>query len=178
MRARPGAPYCACSPAAGGGCLKSSTGWVRIPPGAPKSMQIHHIIPKHEWKIRFGSLDGFNGKDNKILLTVGQHAEAHRWLWEHNGSVLDKIAYLALSGQITNEEAIRRASSAANKGVAKAPEHRRVLRERQTGKKHSLETRRKMSDSHKVGICQSESYKEHQKKKTYDRWHNHEDCEE
>lgn len=40
MRARPGAPYCACSPAAGGGCLKSSTGWVRIPPGAPKYAEV------------------------------------------------------------------------------------------------------------------------------------------
>lgn len=66
-------------------------------------MHIHHIIPKHEWKERFGNLVGVNSHDNKVQLTISQHAEAHGWLWEQYGRVEDKIAWLMLSKQIDTE---------------------------------------------------------------------------
>jgi len=40
-------------------------------------MPIHHIIPRHEWKKRFGNLKGLGAPDNLIELTTEQHAEVH-----------------------------------------------------------------------------------------------------
>ena len=62
----------------------------------------HHIIPKHA--------GGSNDKSNIIELTVEQHSEAHRILYEKYGRWQDKIAWKALSGQITSDEARRQAT--------------------------------------------------------------------
>jgi HNH endonuclease len=58
---------------------------------------IHHIIPKH--------MGGSNDPSNLIKLTVKDHAEAHRQLWETYKKEEDKIAWRMLSGQITAYEA-------------------------------------------------------------------------
>lgn len=62
---------------------------------------IHHIIPKH--------MGGSNHPSNLIKLTVEEHAEAHKKLWEEHGNIYDRIAWLALSGQINAVDAIREA---------------------------------------------------------------------
>ncbi len=67
-------------------------------------MHKHHIIPKHEWKKRFDSLEGVNDADNLVDLSVEQHADAHRILFEEFGRWEDKLAWLSLSNQITSEE--------------------------------------------------------------------------
>jgi NUMOD3 motif len=79
----------------------------------------HHIIPKHEWKRRFGNLEGFNAPDNVARLTIEQHADAHRWLWEEYGSENDKLAWQMMVGQIGKEELQRelaRINGKKNKG--------------------------------------------------------------
>ncbi len=58
---------------------------------------LHHIVPKH--------MGGTNEISNLIELTIEEHAQAHKKLWEKYGYVQDKIAWLALSGQIGREEA-------------------------------------------------------------------------
>jgi len=57
----------------------------------------HHIIPKH--------MGGTDDPSNLIELTVEEHAEAHRKLWEEYGNEYDKIAWLSLTNQIDNAEA-------------------------------------------------------------------------
>lgn len=57
----------------------------------------HHIVPKHA--------GGTDDPSNLVQLTVDEHAEAHKKLWEQYGRWQDKIAWKTLSGQITIQEA-------------------------------------------------------------------------
>ena len=83
---------------------------------------MHHINPRH--------MGGSDDPSNLIELTIPQHAEEHRLLFEKHGHWQDEIAYKCLIGQITNAEATRLAGIAAN-----------------TGKKTSEETKRKLSEN-------------------------------
>jgi hypothetical protein len=67
----------------------------------------HHIVPKHA--------GGTDDSSNIIELSIEDHAEAHKILYEQHGRWQDKIAWLALSGQIEVEEAIRLAQSNGSK---------------------------------------------------------------
>lgn len=60
-------------------------------------MHLHHIIPKH--------MGGTDDPDNLVELTVEEHAEAHKKLYEEHGNEFDLIAYRGLTGQITMTEA-------------------------------------------------------------------------
>jgi NUMOD3 motif len=92
---------------------------------------IHHIIPKHEWRARFGSLKGVNAPDNLVELSLEQHIEVHRRYGEE-GSINDQRAYRALSGQIGKKELL---CEIARVNVRKM-------------KHHTLLSRKKMSVSH------------------------------
>lgn len=59
----------------------------------------HHIIPKH--------LGGSDNSDNIKLLTVEEHAEAHKILYETHGKIEDYLAWKGLSGQISKEEILK-----------------------------------------------------------------------
>lgn len=56
----------------------------------------HHIIPKHA--------GGTDDPSNLIELTVEEHAEAHRLLWEQYGKKEDELAWKGLAGLIGKEE--------------------------------------------------------------------------
>lgn len=122
----------------------------------------HHIIPFHEWRHRINqkatrSNKDFNKYDNVVWLTLDQHIHVHQLLYELNGNCYDKIAYLALSGQIGKEEATRLAHRAACvgstklKGVPKSPEHCQAIKDSwdRESRIASKETRLKMSLAHK-----------------------------
>jgi hypothetical protein len=104
----------------------------------------HHIVPRH--------MGGTDDPSNIVELTVEEHAEAHRKLFEEHGLWQDEIAWKALSGQITNAEAIKLAQSIANKGRKRifSEEHKMNMR---NGHKNrppiSEETRKKLSEAAK-----------------------------
>jgi len=76
----------------------------------------HHIIPRHA--------GGTDDPSNIVRLTVAEHAEAHRKLYEENGAWQDLIAWKMLSGQISRAEAIKLAQSKANRGKKITDEHK------------------------------------------------------
>lgn len=75
----------------------------------------HHIIPRHA--------GGSDDPSNIVLLTIEEHAEAHRLLFEKYNRWQDKIAWEALSGQIKMSEASRQAwiEGSYKGGYAKKP---------------------------------------------------------
>lgn len=63
-----------------------------------KGKHRHHIVPKH-----MGGSDEENNLTPPISIEL--HAEFHKQLWEDFGNKEDFIAWRALSGRITSEEA-------------------------------------------------------------------------
>jgi hypothetical protein len=59
----------------------------------------HHIIPKH--------MGGTDDPSNLVELTIEEHAEAHRLLYEQYGNWQDKVAWQGLLGLIGHEEIMR-----------------------------------------------------------------------
>lgn len=57
----------------------------------------HHIIPRH--------MGGTDDPSNLIRLTVEEHALAHKRLYEEHGRWEDRVAWKALSGQMSMSEA-------------------------------------------------------------------------
>jgi len=84
----------------------------------------HHIVPKH--------MGGADDPTNIAVLTIPEHAAAHRLLWEKYGLLEDKIAWLMLSGKTDEGELVRR----------------ELVREYMTNRTVSAATRMKMSVSH------------------------------
>lgn len=108
----------------------------------------HHIIPFHEWKHKINpeakrSDREFNAPDNVVWLSLEQHTECHKWLWEHFCSYEDRLAVSLLSGAITKEEG---RSERARIGWLKRP------------RTASIETRQKQSIVHK-GNQHAKGYK-------------------
>ena len=110
-------------------------------------MAWHHIIPKHEYLKRFGNLIGVDAYDNLINLTVEQHSEVHRLLYELNGYEGDRIASVAIKGDIGREELQKQISSFAGKlgGRAKGFQHTKEWKQenskRMKGKRWALGNR-------------------------------------
>ena len=59
-------------------------------------IHFHHIVPLHA--------GGTDEPSNLKPMTISEHAEAHRLLWEQYGRKGDRLAWRALSGQIGKEE--------------------------------------------------------------------------
>lgn len=109
---------------------------------------IHHIIPRH--------MGGTNVPENLIELTVEEHAEAHRKLYEEHGHWQDHVAWKALSGQIESDDIRRLLASLANKNRVWTEESKEKLRESRLkqvppnkGRKFSEEHRKKISENQK-----------------------------
>lgn len=102
----------------------------------------HHIIPRHA--------GGTDDPSNIVLLTIEEHAEAHRLLYEEHGRVEDRVAWLALSGQIGKEEMLRQLNRAPRGPLSE--EHRAKLSAARKGKKlgpKSEEHKAKLSAANK-----------------------------
>ena len=113
----------------------------------------HHIIPKH--------MGGTNDPSNLIELTVEEHAEAHKLLWEQHGNWQDNVAWKALSGHIGKEEIIHEIHKNMNKGRVPSIETREKMAAAKRGKKltpehskalHEGRKKSKNSDEHKAAV--------------------------
>ena len=113
----------------------------------------HHIIPRHA--------GGTNDPDNLISLTVEEHAQAHKELYEEFGRDEDRRAWLGLSGIIGKEEIVweinrengKRAGAVA---LSKGSDYFRDIQKLSPGfkgKAHSEETKAQMSASHSNKEC-------------------------
>lgn len=99
----------------------------------------HHIVPRHQ--------GGTDDPSNLVELTVEEHAEAHRVLWETYGNEYDNIAWRCLAGSIDGEEARRLAVSVAHSGIPKSKEQREKISEsRKKDWATNDELRKKISD--------------------------------
>lgn len=76
----------------------------------------HHIVPRH--------MGGSDDPSNLIELTIEEHAEAHRVLFEQYGKEEDKIAWMALSGQASKPESMKMASKLGRAKTDKILENR------------------------------------------------------
>jgi len=91
----------------------------------------HHIIPKHA--------GGTNDPSNLIELTIEEHAEAHRLLYETYGRWQDRVAWLSLSGIMTNQERIYEILKNSNPGGYKHSEEiKKQLSEMRKGNKNPM----------------------------------------
>jgi hypothetical protein len=68
----------------------------------------HHIVPRHA--------GGSDGPSNIIELTIHEHAEAHRLLYEQFGRWQDRVAWLSLAGIMKQEERIYEILKNSNPG--------------------------------------------------------------
>jgi hypothetical protein len=93
---------------------------------------IHHIIPRH--------MGGTDDPSNLIKLSIEEHAEAHRLLFEQHGHWQDEIAWKALSGQIDMSEVNRLKIQNSSKGKNNRWYGIGPMR----GKKHREETKDKI----------------------------------
>jgi len=124
----------------------------------------HHIIPRHA--------GGTDDPSNIVELTIEEHAEAHRLLYEEHGRWQDKVAWRALSGQIDKDEITAEARREAGKKRRGKSIHseesrakiRAAMKERYKdktenpmyGKTHSEETKAKISASNKGRVKSEE----------------------
>lgn len=97
----------------------------------------HHILPKH--------MGGSDNSSNIMEVTVEQHAELHRMLWEQHGFWQDYIAWQGLSGRMNKEEIIREKIRLGNIGKVLSEEHKKKIGLSSSGRKHTEESKKKMS---------------------------------
>ena len=96
----------------------------------------HHIIPRHA--------GGSDDPSNLIELTIEEHAEAHRILYETYGRDEDRWAWLGLTGQIGKDEILRQIAM-SQKGIKKPDGFGEKISAFRKTFKYTEESKRKMS---------------------------------
>lgn len=97
-------------------------------------MHKHHIIPKH--------LGGSDDPENIVELSVEEHAEAHRILYEKYGMRGDYLAWKGLTKQIDKEKIFAETSSIGgsnNKGKPKSQSHKMNISQSNKGRQSHWE---------------------------------------
>ena len=107
---------------------------------------IHHKIPKH--------MGGSDDPDNLVQLTVEEHAEAHRLLFEQYRNKFDYIAYMVLSKQLGYEEANYMKLLGPKKWTVEGLQKLKESGRKRTGAKngfygkhHTTKSKKKMSEA-------------------------------
>jgi hypothetical protein len=111
-------------------------------------------------------MGGTDDPSNLIELTVEEHAEAHRKLFEQYGHWQDEIAWKGLAGIIPKAEIVRSLQSEAGKSgrgkkmEPQSPDHIKKRIESRRGWKHTDESKQKMriasiGNKHNCGRKQS-----------------------
>jgi len=116
---------------------------------------LHHIVPRHA--------GGTDDPSNLVELTIEEHAEAHRVLYEEHGRAEDRWAWLGLSGQIGKDEILRQIAM-SQKGKKKPEGHGEKVSAFRKTFKYTEESKLKMSLA-KKGKHDSEYYAELAKKR-------------
>ena len=93
----------------------------------------HHIIPRHA--------GGTDDPNNLVELTIDEHADAHRKLYEEYGRQEDYLAWKGLAGLIGKDEMIREKCALNSSRPGKLNTF--------YGMKHTEETKRKISEKRK-----------------------------
>jgi hypothetical protein len=99
----------------------------------------HHIIPEH--------IGGTDDPSNLVELTIEEHSEAHRVLYETYGRLEDKMAWMGLSKMISTQDIIQTLMTLNN--PSKRPEERAYISQRMKGNKNASG---KKSEEHKRKI--------------------------
>ena len=94
-------------------------------------------------------MGGSDDPSNLVELTIEEHAQAHKELYEKHGLYEDFLAWKMLSGRISGAEAHRLAIIHSNQTRVYSDVTREKLAAAMRGKKLSEETRAKMSASRK-----------------------------
>ena len=99
-------------------------------------------------------MGGTDDSTNLVELTIEEHAEAHRELYEQYGKTEDKIAYLGLLTLIGKDQISLETSKLGgerNKGIPKTSDHKIKISETATskGKKHTDITKKIISNKMK-----------------------------
>lgn len=97
-------------------------------------------------------MGGSDEPSNITVLTVEEHAKAHKLLWEKYGKKEDYLAFNCLSGQISKKEIWMEKSKLGGlslKGKKKPDGFGSKISKSLTGRKLSEETKKKISESHK-----------------------------
>ena len=122
----------------------------------------HHIIPRH--------MGGSDDPSNIVELTIEEHAEAHRKLYEEHGRWQDRLAWQGLAGMIGKDELLKELQSESKKGEnhpffgkPRSEETRRKISEANMGNSPSEETRRKISKT-LTGTKRGPHSEEHKRK--------------
>jgi hypothetical protein len=95
-------------------------------------------------------MGGTDDPSNIIELTIEQHADAHKKLYEQHGKLEDYVAWKGLSGQINREEVIAYKCSMgghANKDVPKSEDHKAKIAITLTGTTHTEERKNNIAKS-------------------------------
>lgn len=100
-------------------------------------------------------MGGSDDPSNLIELTVEEHADAHKKLYEQHGNKFDYIAYLVLSKQIGQEEAnymkLLGPKNWSPEGLSRLRESAKLRKGSKNGfygKTHSEETKQKNKEAH------------------------------
>ena len=117
-------------------------------------------------------MGGTNDPSNLIELSIEDHADAHRILWENYGKIEDYYAWQGLLGNVTGYEILKGIMSSqkmrehlSKKGKEYwsklSPEERKIklkaFNESKIGNKHALGKTWKLSDESKKNVANSKS---------------------
>ena len=116
----------------------------------------HHIVPRH--------MGGTDDPSNIVELTVEEHAEAHRKLFEQYGHWQDELAWKGLAGIVPRKEVVHSLQSNAgktSKGRKLGPQSKEHIEKRiRKSWNHTEESKQKMrmasiGNKHNCGRKQS-----------------------